>query len=56
MIVITPTTNSYGYHNNIREEKLHGKIIDPNRDFPYLVRNGECLESICGKTIYNIFS
>jgi hypothetical protein len=46
VIVITPTTNSFGYHNNIREEIFHQKLIDPNRDFPYLIPQGQCLQSV----------
>ena len=40
-LIITPMTNTYGYANNIREEKTvlqstgQTKTYDPNRDFPY---------------------
>ena len=53
-IVIIPTANALGYYRNRRGEGS----IDPNRDFPYDKRSsnrGECMESIAGRTINEVF-
>lgn len=60
-IIFTPMTNSYGYYHKIREENLNGKLLDPNREFPYFAElnnnklsqelNNECLMTIASKTV-----
>lgn len=69
LIVITPMTNPHGYQDNVREELLiddedswnltsnrYSKTHkDINRDFPYLVKNDECFESIGGRVVNELF-
>lgn len=51
-IVVVPTTNALGYFRNRREE---GKI-DPNRDFPYDLKNPTlCMQTMAGRTVNEIY-
>ena len=51
-IVIIPTANALGYFRVVREEGT----IDPNRDFPYDVKNpSDCMQTIAGRTINEVF-
>ena len=51
-LVVVPTANALGYYRSDRTE--HG--IDPNRDFPYDVRNaGDCMKTIAGRTLNEVF-
>ena len=50
-IVILPTANALGYFRNQREEDG----IDPNRDFPYDLKNAKCMLTIAARTINEIF-
>ena len=61
-LVITPMTNTYGFANNQREEKVvlqsNGKFstFDPNRDFPFNNSPENCLNTVAGRTIYKLMS
>lgn len=69
LIIITPMTNPYGYYVNEREELLvynEDQIIktinnerksykDINRDFPYLVKPEECMQTIGARVVNEIF-
>lgn len=50
-IVISPMTNALGYDRNRREEGT----IDPNRDFPFDQNPTECMQTIAGRTINELF-
>eukprot|EP00980_Cylindrotheca_fusiformis_P012592 scaffold3084_cov144-Cylindrotheca_fusiformis.AAC.40 len=51
-IVMTSTTNALGYYRNERTEEG----IDPNRDFPYDVKDPkDCMQTIAGRTINEIY-
>jgi hypothetical protein len=50
-IVISPMTNALGYDRNTREEGT----IDPNRDFPFDQNPTECMQTIAGRTINELF-
>jgi hypothetical protein len=50
-IVISPMTNALGYDRNTREEGN----IDPNRDFPFDQNPTECMQTIAGRTINELF-
>jgi hypothetical protein len=50
-IVISPMTNALGYDRNTREEGN----IDPNRDFPFDQDPTECMQTIAGRTINELF-
>lgn len=65
IIIMTPMTNSFGYYNNQRNEKIfiknkkRYKLVDPNRDFPYFnsdenIKN--CMQTITARTINEIFN
>ncbi len=71
IIVITPMTNPHGYYANIREEYLLEDATenswtltkdrynlthkDINRDFPYLVKNNECFETVGARVVNELF-
>lgn len=71
MIVLTPITNPHGYANNIREELLisdendwtltnrntryNTVHKDINRDFPYLVKDSECMETIGARVVNELY-
>ena len=69
LIIITPMTNPHGYNDNIREEILlkdedsynltSNRYVkthkDINRDFPYLITNNNCFESIGARVVNEIF-
>jgi hypothetical protein len=40
----------------MREEIYRKQLIDPNRDFPYLIPEGQCLQSITAQTVYHLFA
>jgi hypothetical protein len=58
-------TNPYGYYNSKRTESLFNKdgkfsnpkdsIKDINRDFPYLVKPEECMETIGARLVNELF-
>lgn len=50
-IVILPAANSLGYFRDQREE---GRV-DPNRDFPFDLNDSQCMVTIAGRTINEIF-
>ena len=51
-IVIVPTANALGYSNDERKENG----IDPNRDFPYQIKNSsDCMKSIAARTLNEVF-
>lgn len=51
-IVIVPTANALGYFQKRREENG----IDPNRDFPYDLRDPrKCMQTIAGRTLNEVF-
>lgn len=51
-IVIMPSPNALGYFRNSRTEFL----IDPNRDFPYDLRDStKCMQTIAGRSINEVF-
>eukprot|EP00923_Selenidium_pygospionis_P055285 GHVN01096385.1.p1 GENE.GHVN01096385.1~~GHVN01096385.1.p1 ORF type:complete len:1213 (+),score=232.61 GHVN01096385.1:264-3902(+) len=50
-IWIMPTTNAWGYH---RVQRLENQI-DPNRDFPYLKKPNECMETIMARAVNELF-
>ena len=65
IIIMTPMTNSFGYYNKHREEKVYiqktkgYKLVDPNRDFPYYKSNDDiqiCMETLAARTINEIFN
>eukprot|EP01083_Nonionella_stella_P002233 6425_1 len=56
VIILTPMTNSIGYAQSQREEQGIHSRIDPNRDFPYHLRqSSECMKSIAARVINEIF-
>ena len=65
IIIMTPMTNSFGYYNKQREEKVFiqktkgYKLVDPNRDFPYNSSNDDiqiCMQTLTARTINEIFN
>lgn len=65
IIIMTPMTNSFGYYNKQREEKVFiqktkgYKLVDPNRDFPYNKSNDDiqiCMQTLAARTINEIFN
>ena len=65
IIIMTPMTNSFGYYNKQREEKVfiqktkEYKLVDPNRDFPYNKSNDDiqiCMQTLSARTINEIFN
>eukprot|EP00916_Digyalum_oweni_P004935 GHVL01008842.1.p1 GENE.GHVL01008842.1~~GHVL01008842.1.p1 ORF type:complete len:498 (+),score=104.33 GHVL01008842.1:60-1553(+) len=50
-IYITPTTNAYGYANNVREERG----VDPNRDFPYKKPSSKCMQTVTARVVNELF-
>jgi predicted deacylase len=66
-IVITPMTNPFGYDKHFREELIEDKISeeihklqpgshrDINRDFPYLVDQSKCMETIGARLVNELF-
>ena len=56
-------TNTYGFANNMREEKVvmlenhkgrwHNSY-DPNRDFPFNTKPQSCLNTVAGRVIYKL--
>ena len=50
-IVATPMTNALGYDRNDRTENG----TDPNRDFPFDQKSEECMQTIAGRTINELF-
>ncbi|GKY92532.1 hypothetical protein MPSEU_000223500 [Mayamaea pseudoterrestris] len=51
-IVFVPTANALGYFRKVREEGN----IDPNRDFPYDLRDPTlCMQTIAGRTLNEVF-
>jgi hypothetical protein len=50
-VVIVPTANALGYFRTMREENG----IDPNRDFPYDTEPGNCMRTIAGRTLNEVF-
>ena len=65
IIIMTPMTNSFGYYNKQRKEKVfihktkEYKLVDPNRDFPYNKSNDDiqiCMQTLSARTINEIFN
>lgn len=52
VIIITPMTNPVGYAKSTRDEPNY---LDPNRDFPYMQTAENCMKTICGRMINEIF-
>ena len=50
-IVIVPTANALGYYQNNRFEDGY----DPNRDFPFDQDSEQCMNTIAGRTLNEIF-
>jgi hypothetical protein len=50
-IVVTPFTNAHGYFKHKREERM----IDPNRDFPYMRGPQECMQTITARVVNELF-
>jgi hypothetical protein len=50
-VVIVPTANALGYFQRTREENG----IDPNRDFPYDTEASQCMRTIAGRTLNEVF-
>jgi hypothetical protein len=50
-VVIVPTANALGYFRTMREENG----IDPNRDFPYDTEPSNCMRTIAGRTLNEVF-
>ncbi len=49
-------TNPWGYYHNYREELLpNGTFQDINRDFPYLVEQSRCMQTIGARVINELF-
>lgn len=65
IFIFTPITNTYGFSNSIREDKVVYRdnktvsYVDPNTDFPYFNSyepiNDQCMSSITSRTINEIF-
>jgi len=52
--IVIPTANALGYSRNQREEDA----IDPNRDFPFDIRENEkekCMQTVAGRSINELF-
>lgn len=55
-IVITPMTNPNGYDKNKREELIKDNYSrDINRDFPYLVNPSECMTTVAGRVVNELY-
>lgn len=51
-IVIVPTANAYGYNHNVRKEL----DVDPNRDFPYNLDEGEeCMVTMAARGLNELW-
>ncbi len=55
VVVIMPAANSQGYYSGWREERTpDGKMLDPNRDFPYNNAPSECMNTLAGRAVARV--